>query len=165
MVFFRKEWNLILVKHTQLLLVVLEYPLFTLCGLDLKVFSSLKLLWVTIDDNLTFEKHIHNIVSSNAQKTGLIRKCNKSLGNNDAVHKSFYAYILPCFEYCCHVLHLIQFAMPIRITRHTAQQDGKASVLAWYNTYHSLGFLPVILLGSGLVYLLREFQQLKKFAS
>ena len=33
-----------------------------------------RLLGVTIDDKLTFEKHIRNIVSSIAQKTGLVRK-------------------------------------------------------------------------------------------
>ena len=34
------------------------------------------------------------------KKTGLICKCYETLGNNDAVLKSFYAFILPCFEYC-----------------------------------------------------------------
>ena len=71
-----------------------------MCGLDLEVSSSLKLLGVTIDDKLKFEKDIRNIASSIAQKTGLIRKCYKTLGNIDAVLKSFYAFILPCFEYC-----------------------------------------------------------------
>ena len=33
-----------------------------------------KLLGVTIDDKLTFEKHIRNIASSIVQKTGLIRR-------------------------------------------------------------------------------------------
>ena len=164
------------------------HPPLTLCGLDLEVSSSLKLLGVTIDDKLTFEKHVRNIASSIAQKTGLIRKCYKTLGNNDAVLKSFYAFILPCFEYCSpvwcsasdshlklldralnnirfflpdilinlekrrniaclsilhkilhkvdHPLHckLPQFAKPIRITRHTTQQNDKAFVLAKYNT-------------------------------
>ena len=34
-----------------------------LCGLDLEISSSLKLLGVTIDDKLTFEKNIPNIAS------------------------------------------------------------------------------------------------------
>ena len=51
------------------------HPPLTLCGLDLEVSSSLKRLGVTIDDKLTFEKHVRNIASSIAQKTGLIRKC------------------------------------------------------------------------------------------
>ena len=59
-----------------------------LCGLDLSVFSFLELLRVTIDDKLTFEKYIHNIASSIAQKSGLICKCYKILDNNDAVNCS-----------------------------------------------------------------------------
>ena len=51
--------------------------------------NFLKLLWVTIDDKLTFEKHIHNISSSITQKTSLIRKWYKTLGNNDVALKSF----------------------------------------------------------------------------
>ena len=64
------------------------HPPLTLCGIDLEVSSFLKLLGVTIDDKLTFEKHIRNISSSIAQKTGLIRKCYKTLGNG--VGRSFY---------------------------------------------------------------------------
>ena len=44
--------------------------------------------------------HIGNIATSIAQKTGLIRKCFKILGNDDLIFRSFYASILPCFEYC-----------------------------------------------------------------
>ena len=71
-----------------------------MCELDLEVSSSLKLLGFTFDDKLTFEKHIHNIASSIAQNCSLIHKRFKILGNNDVAFKSFYAFILPCFEYC-----------------------------------------------------------------
>ena len=70
----------------------------TLCELDLEISSSFEFLGVTFDDKLTFEKHICNIACSIAQKTIPICKCYKILGNNDAVLKSFYAFILPCFE-------------------------------------------------------------------
>ena len=55
---------------------------------------------------LTFENHIRNIASSIDQKTGLIRKYYKTLGNNDAVLISFYAFILSCFEHCSPDSHL-----------------------------------------------------------
>ena len=74
-------------------------PLF-LCGTALESSSSLKLLGVTIDEKLTFEKHLRSMAASIAQKTGLIRKCFRTLGNDTAVMRSFYAFILPCFEYC-----------------------------------------------------------------
>ena len=71
------------------------HPPLTLCGFNMEVSSSLKLLGVTIDDKLTFENHIRNIASSFTGKIGLIQKCYKTLGNNDAVLKSFYAFIIP----------------------------------------------------------------------
>ena len=76
------------------------HPPLLLCGVVLEVSNSLELLGVTLDNKLTFEKHIRNMANSIAQKTGLIRKCYKALGNSDSVLKSFYAFILPCFEYC-----------------------------------------------------------------
>ena len=67
----------------------------------LVVSSSLNLLRVTLNSKLTFEKkNIRNLASSIAQKTGHIHKCYKTLGNNDALLKSFYAFILFFFEYC-----------------------------------------------------------------
>ena len=71
-----------------------------MCGVALEVSNSLKLLGVELDDKLTFEKHVRSMVSTIAQKTGLIRKCYKTLGNDPTVLKSFFAFILPCFEYC-----------------------------------------------------------------
>ena len=43
--------------------------------------------------------HIRNIASSIVKQIGLIRKCYKTLVNNDTVFKNFYAFVLPCFEY------------------------------------------------------------------
>ena len=70
------------------------HPPLTLCEMDLEVSSSHKLLGVTLD-KLTFENQICNIAFSIA----LNCKFYKILGINDAVIKSFYALILPCFEY------------------------------------------------------------------
>ena len=76
------------------------HPQLTVCGVALEVSNSLKLLGVELDDKLTFEKHVRSMVSTIAQKTGHIRKCYKTLGNDPTVLKSFFAFILPCFEYC-----------------------------------------------------------------
>ena len=65
--------------------------------------SSLRLLGVIFDSKLTFEKHIRSLSSSIAQKTGLLRKCFKTFGRDSTVIKSFYAFILPHFEYCAPV--------------------------------------------------------------
>ena len=74
------------------------HPPLILCGFNLEVSSFLKLLGVTLDDKLTFEKHICNIAASIAQKTGFIRNGNNTICNNDAVLKQFYAFILPSFS-------------------------------------------------------------------
>ena len=76
------------------------HPPLSLCGSRLELSNSLKLLGVTIDNKLTFEKHIRSLAASIAQKTGLIRKCFRTFGNDDVIIKSFYSFILPCFEYC-----------------------------------------------------------------
>ena len=79
------------------------HPPLILCGTSLDVSNSLKLLGITIDNKLTFEKHIRSVAASIAQKTGILRKCYRTLGQDDALIKSFYAFILPCFEYCAPV--------------------------------------------------------------
>ena len=56
------------------------HPRLSLCGTPLEVSSSLKLLGVVLDDKLSFEKHLRSVASSVAQKTGLIRKCFRTLG-------------------------------------------------------------------------------------
>ena len=38
--------------------------------------------------------------SSLAQKGGILRKCFKTFGDLDIVRRTFFAFILPCFEYC-----------------------------------------------------------------
>ena len=76
--------------HSITITFRIPHPPLILCGLKLMISCSLNLLRVTLDNKLTFEKR---------KKTGLIRKCYKTLGINDAVLKSFYVFILPCFEY------------------------------------------------------------------
>ena len=77
-----------------------NHPPLSLCGSSIPVSDSIKLLGVTLDDKLTFERHIRQLSSSVAQKTGLLRKCFKTFGNREALTRSFFAFILPCFEYC-----------------------------------------------------------------
>ena len=76
-----------------------QHPPLFLCGVELETFIFLKVLGIVLDKKLTFETHICNI----GQKTGLIRKFFKALRNDDSVLRSFYAFILPCFDYCLHV--------------------------------------------------------------
>ena len=77
-----------------------QHPPLSLCGVELEISTFLKLFEIVLDKKLTFEMHICNIASSIAQKASLIRKCFKAFGNDDSVLMTFYAFILPCFEYC-----------------------------------------------------------------
>ena len=76
------------------------HPDLELCGSSIAVSSYFKLLGVLIDDKLTFEKHIRTLASSISQKTGLLRKCYRCFRDEDVIIRSFFAFILPCFEYC-----------------------------------------------------------------
>ena len=69
-------------------------------GSPLSISKSIKLLGVTLDNKLTFEEHLRTVSTSIAQKTGLLRKCRRTLNNDDATLRTFFAFILPSFEYC-----------------------------------------------------------------
>ena len=132
------------------------HPPLSLCGTVLEVSNSLKLLGVTIDDKLTFEKYLRSLASSIAQKTGLLRKCYRTFGNDEALLKSFYAFILPCFEYCssvwssaadCHLklldraLNNIKFFLPnLTINLENRRDNACLSLLykIYYNPDHPL---------------------------
>ena len=76
------------------------HPPLYLSGAQVLISDSIKLLGVTLDNKLTFETHIRQVSISIAQKTGLLRKCRRTLCDNEVIIKSFFAFILPFFEYC-----------------------------------------------------------------
>ena len=79
------------------------HPPLHISGNRVKEVDNMRLLGVTLDPKLTFEKHIRLLSSSIAQKTGLLRKCFRTFACDATVIKSFYAFILPHFEYCAPV--------------------------------------------------------------
>ena len=80
--------------------IIPQHPPLFMDGSQITISKSIKLLGITLDNKLTFEDHLRVVAASIAQKTGLLRKCRKTLGNDDAVLKTFFAFILPSFEYC-----------------------------------------------------------------
>lgn len=62
-----------------------------------------KILGVTFDNKLTFEKHIRSVASGISQKIGILRKCFKVFGDEVIMLKCFNSFILPCLEYCAPV--------------------------------------------------------------
>ena len=65
--------------------------------------NSFKILGVTFDSKLTFEKHIRNVASGISQKVGILRKCFRVFGNETVLLHCFNSFILPCLEYCAPV--------------------------------------------------------------
>ena len=76
------------------------HPDLLLGSTSLNSCEFLKILGVTFDSKFTFERHIHSIFSSVAQKIGLLRKSFRIFGNHDALLRCFNYLILPCLEYC-----------------------------------------------------------------
>ena len=76
------------------------HPPLVINNISIETTNKLSLLGVLFDIKLTFETHIRNTVSSIAYKTGLLRKCYKNFSESDTVLKTFYAFILPFYEYC-----------------------------------------------------------------
>lgn len=129
-----EQWGMKLnPKKTQSLLIsrsrtiLPPHPSIQLSGESVEDVLNLRLLGVSFDKKLTFEHHIRSLSSSIARKIGLLRKCYKTFNCDATLRKSFYAFILPHFEYCspvwmsaadCHLnlldrsLNSIRFILP-----------------------------------------------------
>ena len=67
---------------------------------SLSTCESFKILGVTFDSKSTFEKHIHSIYASVAQKIGLLRKSFRIFGDQDVLLRCFNSFFLPSLEHC-----------------------------------------------------------------
>ena len=72
-------------------------------GAVLAICNAFKILGLTFDSKLTFEKHIRNVASGISQKIGILRKCCKIFGDQTIMLNCFNSFILPCLEYCAPV--------------------------------------------------------------
>ena len=80
-----------------------QHPELGIDGSVLATCNSFKILGLTFDSKLTFEKHIRNVASGISQKIGILRKCYKIFGDQTIMLNCFNSFILPCFEYCAPV--------------------------------------------------------------
>ena len=123
--------------------------------------DSFKILGVTFDQKLTFEKHIRNVASSVSQKIGILRRCCRMFSDEAVILKCFNAFLLPCLEYCSpvwssgadshlrlldRVLSSIKFILPnISVDLWHRRQISSLCLLhkIYYNDKHPLhSFLP-----------------------
>ena len=63
----------------------------------------MRILGVTLDTKLTFEKHISTILMSAAQKIGILRRAWSIYQDESIVSRCFWSLILPILEYCAPV--------------------------------------------------------------
>ena len=92
-----KTQNMIVSRSRTLLPL---HPDLHIDGMALNASDFFKVLGVTFDKKLTFEKHIRNIASSVSQKVGILRKSIRMFGDEAIIAKCFNSFILPCLEYC-----------------------------------------------------------------
>ena len=64
---------------------------------------SLDILGVRFDCKLTFESHVHGVVSRVSQRIGIVRMVNGVYADTSVLLRCYYVFILPILEYCSHV--------------------------------------------------------------
>ena len=69
-----------------------EHPNLILGDTVIENVDTFKLLGVTFDSKLTFERHLRNVTSVVSQKVGILRKCWQVYQDNALVIKCFYAF-------------------------------------------------------------------------
>ena len=65
--------------------------------------DSLKILGVTLDNQLSFEQHLEESISKVNAKIGALRRIRKFISEQVAL-KLYIAYVLPQLEYCSPIL-------------------------------------------------------------
>ena len=61
---------------------------------------EMRILGLTLDTKLTYERHIRTILSSAAQKIGILRRAWSIYRDENIVSRCYWSLILPILEYC-----------------------------------------------------------------
>lgn len=113
--------------------VVPPHASLSLNGVRIEDHGVLRILGVDFDSKLTFEEHIRGMVSSIARKIGLLRLSRRVFDSVDVVRRCFFAYLLPCLEYCsvvwgsaapCHL------ALLDKVVRDSSRLCGEVDLVA-----------------------------------
>ena len=73
----------------------------THCDLvSLQASLNFDILGVKFESNLTFEDHVHGIVSVVSQRIGILRLMKHIFENTSVLFRSNFAFFLPILEYC-----------------------------------------------------------------
>ena len=76
------------------------HPDISIGNIVLENVNELHILGMTLDTKLTFEKHIRSVVSSAAQKIGILRLAWSIYRDESVVSRCFWSLLLPILEYC-----------------------------------------------------------------
>ena len=75
------------------------FPDLVVDGTVVEMVSELKILGVTLDSKLAFEKQVRAIAASASRRVGILRKTTSVFRDVAVVAKCFWAFILPVKEY------------------------------------------------------------------
>ena len=73
---------------------------FTIGGTVLNESDDLVILGVTLDSNMTFEKHLCSVSKAASQSLGILRKSWRVFHDRSLLGRCFRGFILPVLEYC-----------------------------------------------------------------
>ena len=71
-----------------------------LSGVSILACSNLDILGVKFEDELTFEDHVHGIVSSVSQRSGILRLLKCVFVDTSVLIRYYHIFFLPMLEYC-----------------------------------------------------------------
>ena len=67
---------------------------------SIRASPNLDILGVNFDSKLSFEDHVHSIVSSVSQRIGILRLVKRIFVDTSVILRCYYAFVLPILEYC-----------------------------------------------------------------
>ena len=68
---------------------------------------NLDIIGVKFDSRLTFEDHVHGIVSHVSQRIGILRLVKRVFVDTSVLLRCYSAFVLPILEYCSSVWDLL----------------------------------------------------------
>ena len=73
---------------------------FFLSGISICASPNLDILGVKFDSRLTYEDHVHGIVSRVSQRIGILRLVKRIFVDTSVLLRCYYGFVLPILKYC-----------------------------------------------------------------
>ena len=87
-------------KTKGLVVVNPPYGDLFLSEVSIRASPNLDILGVKFDSKLTFEDHVHGIVSRVSLRIGILRLMNRIFVGTSVLPRCYFEFVLPILEYC-----------------------------------------------------------------